>query len=1052
MEHLIADSGLQFITREVEFNPTEPFQYQNGHLLKFAFCEQKDFLTGETLFDLLCYKPDESVYVTLSELREKSALELTSTGQEVLDEMGLQRMLPDLSTALFGTFKDGDEEVFGINALGHLRLPDPAGGYEKIPAWEILLGKWLPMPMLEMAGTDGVMDSPLGWCRVKIDDLGEGIHKGARRYRLTWAFDTATADNPLSVMRPYFYPNETAPKTYRLCPQTDHMLSFLSLEEGQNAFAEYILSLCGVKTDGTQESTAFHVLGWYVYLTAFLREVGAAPEVQLYKGDAREIDVDLVLDIGNSRTCGVLFEEGDFTRAQMLELRDLTEPHKFYGNPFDMRIVFRKADFGGALRLDEDFFVWKSFVRVGEEARRLVYRSREEADTSELCTNYSSPKRYLWDEATFEGKWQTLVSVNDPANVNIDNNIYIKGLSEQFDAQGHFLPDGAGLDLTFHYSRSSLMTFVMVEVLQQAVAQINGQRFRDTHGNVDCRRRLRHIIITSPTAMPLSEQATLRQAAVDAWQAIMNLNPALSPAQVFPSPESLKETSDFGVKKRQWSYDEASCCQLVYLYAELAQRYNGEVARFFEMKGHVRDELKAEGYDKKALTIGSVDIGAGTTDIMICAYEYEGDTGTRIVPVPKFWDSFYLAGDDILRRLIQTFVIEGDHHATPTLGCIQSSLEQRLLVATDDELRALPCLEGMSLAAGVYRGKMEDILHAGSTAERENAIKVFASNLVHDFFGVDSNLMTARDRRNRRDFNTQISVPIAQLLLDLLRRHRPSRIYTYDEIFGEMPPSTYLLEAFERHFGFKLQELEWRYDPDRVASDIRAVLEPLMRQLAVVLYAYHCDILVLAGRPTSLDTITELFVKYYPLSPDRLIRLGDYHVGTWYPFSDGQGYFFDQKSVVAVGGMVGHTASHTGFNGLVIDFSRMTTEMRPTAHYLGLFDPATQQVKETLLSPEKSTVILNLYTFPAFIGCKQIEGRTYQARPLYGIYNDSGRSTLRLCLSRNYHEDRERIELEEVSDATGNNLPKTAVRLVPQSLADDGKYWLDKGEFELSIK
>lgn len=255
---------------------------------------------------------------------------------------------------------------------------------------------------------------------------------------------------------------------------------------------------------------------------------------------------------------------------------------------------------------------------------------------------------------------------------------------------------------------------------------------------------------------------------------------------------------------------------------------------------------------------------------------------------------------------------------------------------------------------------------------------MFASNLVHDFFGVDSNLMTARDRRNRRDFNTQISVPIAQLLLDLLRRHRPSRIYTYDEIFGEMPPSTYLLEAFERHFGFKLQELEWRYDPDRVASDIRAVLEPLMRQLAVVLYAYHCDILVLAGRPTSLDTITELFVKYYPLSPDRLIRLGDYHVGTWYPFSDGQGYFFDQKSVVAVGGMVGHTASHTGFNGLVIDFSRMTTEMRPTAHYLGLFDPATQQVKETLLSPEKSTVILNLYTFPAFIGCKQIEGRTYQ--------------------------------------------------------------------------
>ena len=243
MEHLIADSGLQFVTREVEFNPTEPFQYQNGHLLKFAFCEQKDFITGEPLFDLLCFKATEGVYVTLNELREKQALELSSTGQEILDEMGMQCMQQDLPTALFGTFKDGDPEVFGINALGHLRLPDPAGGYEKLPAWEILLGKWLPMPMFELAGSDGVMDSPQGWCRVKIDALGEGVNKGTQRYRFTWAFDTATAEDPLSVMRPYFYPNETAPKTYRLCPQVDRMLAFLSLEDGQNAFAEYILSL-----------------------------------------------------------------------------------------------------------------------------------------------------------------------------------------------------------------------------------------------------------------------------------------------------------------------------------------------------------------------------------------------------------------------------------------------------------------------------------------------------------------------------------------------------------------------------------------------------------------------------------------------------------------------------------------------------------------------------------------------------------------------------------------------------------------------------------------
>ena len=37
-------------------------------------------------------------------------------------------------------------------------------------------------------------------------------------------------------------------------------------------------------------------------------------------------------------------------------------------------------------------------------------------------------------------------------------------------------------------------------------------------------------------------------------------------------------------------------------------------------------------------------------------------------------------------------------------------------------------------------------------------------------------------------------------------------------------------------------------------------------------------------------------------------------------------------------------------------------------------------------------------------------------------------------------------------DEQGNTLPKTSVDLVLQSITDDGKYWLDKGEFELSVK
>ena len=41
MEHLIANSGIHFITKEIEFNPSEPLLLDNGKLLKYSFVETK---------------------------------------------------------------------------------------------------------------------------------------------------------------------------------------------------------------------------------------------------------------------------------------------------------------------------------------------------------------------------------------------------------------------------------------------------------------------------------------------------------------------------------------------------------------------------------------------------------------------------------------------------------------------------------------------------------------------------------------------------------------------------------------------------------------------------------------------------------------------------------------------------------------------------------------------------------------------------------------------------------------------------------------------------
>ncbi|MDE5684728.1 MAG: hypothetical protein K2I39_11045, partial [Muribaculaceae bacterium] len=90
--------------------------------------------------------------------------------------------------------------------------------------------------------------------------------------------------------------------------------------------------------------------------------------------------------------------------------------------------------------------------------------------------------------------------------------------------------------------------------------------------------------------------------------------------------------------------------------------------------------------------------------------------------------------------------------------------------------------------------------------------------------------------------------------------------------------------------------------------------------------------------------------------------------------------------------------------------------------------------------------------FPAFFGTKQFDTPHYEGRPVYALYNNSGRRSLRVTISRDYMADPETLILDEVSDANGDPVPNSAVSFIPQSIINDGQHWLDKGEFELSIK
>lgn len=1077
---LIANTGIQFFVSEFEVKADDTFTDSAGNIFSplsikdendfsvpLVFHESYSIMDDAWTLELAASFSDGKV-VRLDELRNHKP------AYAYIDETtGCERLVDEAKIDFDSLELLPPDSCYNEYNLAGSIAEKLAGG--KACPLDTLENQWLPMPMFEKDSNGNSVFGPAGWCRMKLVPMSKA--RGTRRYRLVWAFDTTSAHNDSSGTMPFFYDGE-GDKRYGLCNDFSLLFNFFSPKPYDCEWVDdYIVTLIHgsksnselVSADG--DTTHFRYIAYYMTMVAYFRSMGLAPDVNLYTDEDDSKPVDLVLDIGNSRTCGVLFENSDFTKVDMLQLQDLTEPWKVYKKPFDMRLAFHRCKFG---EIDlPDQFLWQSFLRVGDEAIKLIYKSRPADGLAERTTNYSSPKRYLWDDRQFDGQWDFLTTDDD--STTLSHYINIKGLSEQFGSDGTLRRDKTG-GIFSSFSRRSLMTFVMIEILQQANCQINSQQYREKMGDINIKRKLRTIVITCPTAMPTAEQVILRQCAEEAYIALLRCkDPTLyyepyDPAEwqgkikIVPSVKelTLNPNTPMGMKaKAEWGYDEATCCQLVYLYAEVAQRYLNHCEDFFNLYGHVRKEFKDDDYNRNSLTIGSIDIGAGTTDLMVCAYKYDAQGVCKLTPKPLFWDSFYYAGDDILEELVRAFIIEGkgDEAGAAYDGPIFNAVRSNYMAMPDDDFVEALGLKGKVNLAGLTEAERQEVKLTYASKE--------TSERLHNFFGRDKAIMDYKDRIIRQDFNVQVSVPMGIKMLDMLRLGRKQARLTYSDFFADLQPADFIIEHFNRHFSLAsgdkvyapidFRKIVWNFNPEEISKLITAKTEPLMKQLAIVLHTYNCDIVLLAGKPMSLNAITDLFLKYYPTSPNRLIRLNNYRVGEWYPFADGLGYFKDQKSLVAVGAMIGYMASNGGMNGFHMDMTQMKKDMVSTANYLGLYNTVNQKVAEAVLSPDKNSATIEVHGFPLFIGCKQLSSMFYQARPLFSLTLADGVDPhtvslpLRVSVVRNFSQDKESLKIATAYDSVGRPFSTNKLHLGVQSLAGDGSYWLDKGEFVLSI-
>ena len=1011
---LIANSGIQLFTFNLKVNVQDKF--------KMWFHEWYDTGNGQWRLDLVheVATEDNVLFYNKQDLFDAGYLNDPNVEYDPI-ELRNEGITP---------LRIDDDMSDGVKGdLYKLTFSDK---YNALKCFE---NHWLPLPYFFRRTEKRFKFSPMNWARVKFIPK-KTSNPNYIEYDLILAFDTRAGYNSNEYNEYPVFPDQYCSEmAFDLCDNEFFLMDYCSPGENWSYIDEYLFKLVHPTLGSVSSIKGTNVrkmsyIASYVFLISYLAQNKLFPTVKLYKDRDVEVrNVDMVVDIGNSRTTALLIEDNsNFNQVKPLRLIDYTDllierddktDIRSYDEPFDMRLAFRKADFGSFGINDSKQFVYPSFVRLGQEASTLIHRACGSSWEEETLSTYSSPKRYLWDGKPSKKEWEFLVLPGEKSSHILN----IKGISSSLMSDGRVDTTGTDGGRSSHYSRRSLMTFAFLEMITQANSQINGEPYRIDVGWKTLPRKIRRIIITCPTAMSKIEREALVRCAKDAVTLHSRFSDDYNSAiDIIPAVRSMKDDDT-----ASWYYDEATCAQLVYVYGEIGHKYKGVCSEFFNLYGKTADDG-----GQPTLTVGSIDIGAGTSDVMICEYSYEKGDITTITPDPKFYDSFYFAGDDMLKALIKNIMLLDEKHSA-------------------------------------FRKALRDL----DTVQYRQKIK--------NFFGPDHNGQTMADRIARRDFNIQYSIPLMTYFLELASNESCDCIVKYDDVFKENQPNTRVVDGFKKRMGIDITTLTWEYKRENVADIISKEFEPLLKKIAAIFFAYSCDVVLLSGRPSSLPTIRNIFLKYYPVLPNRLITLNNYYVGDWYPFCQNTGYITNPKTIVAMGGVIGHYASeYSNLDKFSINLEKLKNNLKSTVNYIEASRDG--QPIEYLITPDKMRGVLTVSRIPDVLNVRQFGLATYPSRALYSIdFNymklvnkirnrsfDNGdnlsdaavqamanedieemkrRMPFKITVERD-PEDKECLVISSVEDKNGSEVSDGNIELHIQSLGAEDQYWLDSGEFD----
>jgi len=693
-----------------------------------------------------------------------------------------------------------------------------------------------------------------------------------------------------------------------------------------------------------------------------------------------------------------------------------------------------------------DTFQDFSMVRLGREADDLAMVMRIGGD---VRTSVSSPKRYLWakDAGWLEGAIWHMADPDGrfdadrhatPVKGPLLRYITEEDSDDQITAEGELAPPQP------RHAPRVMMVAALYELLCQAYVYVNSPTYRRVSGDEGRMRRIRSLILTHPSGMIDRERERF---AKQAGKAIDIFAQTLGRRQtVSEKGESVSLVPDLEVK-----IDEASAVHLTYIWSEV-QKLGRKTSLWFSLVGNRQVEQQAEAKTEeepkendsspveekkksrpvrgtrpsnrparpaqrerpaaggrpaatpRELRIACIDIGGGTSDLMIAKYTCVSQPGGDLIQGETLHrDGISVAGDQLVKRLLEKVVVPKFQEVTG----IENSDIQRLFgpeVINNREFRSSRI------------NWMNRLLVPLAQRYLDNAVNGYDDEISH----TDPDVVAA-------DVLDQFEADI-------------------DRICGQ---GYYNVRS----------DLGLRYYEDEVEDVIYEVFQELIFDFSMSIVDHKADVVLLAGQPTKLQYLRELVEKYLPLPKSRIISMYERFAGYWYPYqnpdSKNPGIIVDPKSTVVVGAAIEFAAR----NGMLSQFKfKMSDRAAQESYYWGVMTESHIYQEHILFEKrgeneglKKERLTFSVHDKNLTIGRKRRDYDDAQASPIYVLTADTGNRRgeieVEVTLERSVSETGK--EVLDVLDAKGQIAGEPAqlgenVFLNWRTLAHE-RYYLDTG-------